>query len=127
MKRYHLKLDLKIPAGTVVKLEKSLAESLGDAVKSKGANTLVIKPLTLQAGTNLSADLNITPGWAVNLDDESIRAAHIRSAIAGLDPDKKSHFTNDMKPEVKAIEAMLGWDITAKERNDAWDKINGDA
>ena len=48
------------------------------------------------------------------------RKARIIAAIGELDPDNPEHFTKGGKPEVKALEAILGFDITAAERDAAW-------
>ena len=47
-----------------------------------------------------------------------IRIRAIVSAIPALDPEKD--FTRDGKPEVKAIEELLGLDISAEERDAAF-------
>ncbi len=47
-----------------------------------------------------------------------IRQAAIVAAIAELDPVKG--FTKDGRPDLKAIEALRGFEVTAKERDGAW-------
>lgn len=44
----------------------------------------------------------------------------IFEAIGQLDPENPEHFTKSGKPEVKALEAILGCPVTAKERDSAW-------
>jgi len=48
------------------------------------------------------------------------REARIDAAIGALDRHDPSLWTRRGKPKVRALEAALGFDITAKERNRAW-------
>lgn len=51
------------------------------------------------------------------------RESDIIEAIGMLKEGKKEHWTQGGKPEVKALEEILGHDITAKERDEAFDKF----
>lgn len=54
--------------------------------------------------------------------DPAIRIASIVNAIGELDPDNDEHWTGEgdrRKPQVKPLEAILGWDITGAERDEA--------
>ena len=42
------------------------------------------------------------------------------AAIGELDPDDAGSWTKSGKPELKALEALLGADLTAAERDEAW-------
>ena len=48
----------------------------------------------------------------------------IEDAIRGLDPDDKTLWTSDGEPKVVAVEAVLGRDITAEERDAAWAAVS---
>ncbi|MGF7175850.1 hypothetical protein [Azospirillum doebereinerae] len=49
----------------------------------------------------------------------------ILAAIGKLDPENPAHFTKAGKPEVKALSDLLGVEITAKQRDDAWAAVQG--
>lgn len=44
----------------------------------------------------------------------------LASAIARLDPENPDHFTSSNKPQVDALTQLLGWPVTAAERDEAW-------
>ncbi len=44
-------------------------------------------------------------------------------AIGLLNPDDESHFTKGGKPEIKALEALIGGSVTAAERDAAWEEF----
>lgn len=46
--------------------------------------------------------------------------ADILRAADTLNPENRDHFTSDGRPQVKALESVLGYDITADERDRAW-------
>ena len=48
----------------------------------------------------------------------------IVEAIAMLDPANKEHRTDDGKPKVTAIESILGRQISAADRDMAWEQIS---
>lgn len=58
--------------------------------------------------------------------DPEERLAAIRDAIAQLDPENPEHFTKDGKPQVAAIEAILGYNITAAERDAAMEPASSE-
>lgn len=49
--------------------------------------------------------------------------AQIVEAISGLDEDDESLWTEDRKPMVVAIEAVLGGNITEAQRDNAWESM----
>jgi hypothetical protein len=51
------------------------------------------------------------------------RIESIRDAIRQLDPDNAEHFTQGGLPRTGAIEALLGDDIEATERDEAWSSM----
>ena len=75
------------------------------------------------------AELLITRGFATSGQEKAASAStpakpaptieDIVEAISGLDPDKD--YGKNGKPNVEAIEALLGADITAAQRDQAWD------
>lgn len=52
--------------------------------------------------------------------DTTLTEAQIVHAIGQLDPANKAHFTKGNKPEITALEALLGKAPTAAERDEAW-------
>lgn len=58
-------------------------------------------------------------------EEVPVRVARIRQAIRRLDSDNPQHFTGDGRPQVEAIEAVLGWDISAAERDHAFEDEGG--
>lgn len=68
----------------------------------------------------------IADGCAESLDDgdsddeaEDSRVMWISEGIAALDPDDPGLWTKTGKPDLKALESVLGSGITAKERDEA--------
>jgi len=49
------------------------------------------------------------------------RIAAIRAAMFEIDPSNSGQVTNDGKPEVKALEILLGWAPTKAERDEAFE------
>lgn len=70
-----------------------------------------IRPIT-------STDVeNIKP----KVTDEQIKQANLVDAISQLDEGNKEHFTTDGKPQVKALEALVKFDIDAEQRDAAFE------
>lgn len=57
--------------------------------------------------------------------DAAERLAAITTAISQLDPNNTDQWLKDGKPSGEAIAAVLGWSITAAERNAAWATLGG--
>ncbi len=76
-----------------------------------------VSELTEEQSKQLQAESNLVIGEGVGVDtvpDENMEDMEdIVEAIAMLDPDKK--------PNVKELEGVLGFDITAAQRDKAWD------
>ena len=53
------------------------------------------------------------------------RAMIIRDAVEALDPNDATLFTQSGKPTVQAVELVLGFDITADERDEAYEAYRG--
>ncbi|MFZ5762839.1 MAG: hypothetical protein ACOY8P_07945 [Thermodesulfobacteriota bacterium] len=72
------------------------------------------------------ADLAVGEGWAetVNAAPASppadLTMAEIMEAIGKLDKDKAEMWCADGSPQVKALAEVLGREVTAAQRNDAW-------
>ena len=56
-------------------------------------------------------------------EDASERLAAITTAIGQLDPDNAGLWLKDGKPKSDAISAVLGWPVSAAERDAAWNLI----
>ena len=74
--------------------------------------------LTKETAAPLLADGVVIAGAAKPQGDE-LHAA-IQDAIGRLDPADSTKWTKGGKPDVKALEKLLGFDITAAERDSAW-------
>lgn len=69
-------------------------------------------------------DVPAAPVAPVAPTDEAERLAAIADAIGKLDTADKAQWMNSGAPKVPAIEAVTGWQLTAKERDAAWAQIN---
>lgn len=58
--------------------------------------------------------------------DPDERLAAIKEAIGQLDPENPEHFTKGGDPKVEAIEAILGYNISAGERDEVWESLQGE-
>jgi len=81
------------------------------------------------SGDEPVADHSSSDNGDGNSEPES-RHALIVGAIRDLleaDPERadESTWTKSGKPDVKALESLLGFDISAAERDAAWDEVNG--
>lgn len=70
----------------------------------------------------ISPAKNASPGGG----DETDRKALIVAAIGGLDPADKALWTKGGKPSVKALEKVLGLDITEAERDAAHEAVEAE-
>ncbi len=52
--------------------------------------------------------------------DEAERMFAIRDAISGLNLDLADNWTKSGIPQISAIEAVTGWPVSAKERDEVW-------
>lgn len=59
-------------------------------------------------------------------EDPEVVFSEVEQAIDKLDPENKDDFTGSGLPRVEAIEALLGYDISADERNHVWELMNED-
>jgi len=75
-------------------------------------------PLTEKEAAMLGS--NVKPAEA-NADQNRLEA--IAAAIEQLDKNNPDLWTNDHKPQVKAIEEITGFDITAGQRDEAWESV----
>ncbi|MDP6622794.1 MAG: hypothetical protein QF754_11070 [Alphaproteobacteria bacterium] len=55
-------------------------------------------------------------------DPEGRREA-IKATIAQLDLSDPTHVTEDGKPDATVLSDLLGWKVSAKERDDAWAEV----
>lgn len=105
-RQYRLTCDLwldgaYIEAGELVELSDEQADSL--------AEHLVVH----------SADAEAPVGEA---DEAADKADALVAAIGQLDPENHDHWTKAGKPDVAALEAILGRDISADDRDAAWQR-----
>lgn len=56
----------------------------------------------------------------LNLEEDE-RLFLLVGYIADLDPNNEEHFTKGGKPEVKVLEDKAGFNVTAAERDNAWE------
>lgn len=79
-------------------------------------------------GTQNSGDGSQPPqgdgnqGTVVEFSED--KATAIKQAIQLLDSKNGDHFTGSGVPQVKAIEQLLGYDISAADRDAAWGELN---
>jgi len=66
-------------------------------------------------------DIKVVSGPIAEEGENRLEA--ITAAIMQLDKDNPDLWTNDHKPQVKAIEEITGFDITAAERDEAWESV----
>ena len=79
-------------------------------------------PKTMKRVEEEVAEKAPTPSEVEGPYDIQNRAEAIANAINAVDADKEN-WTKSGKPTVGAIEAILGWNIDAKERDAIWDKL----
>jgi hypothetical protein len=56
-------------------------------------------------------------------NDRETRRAAIKATIERLDLSDQTHVTEDGKPDATVLSDLLGWLVSAKERDDAWAEI----
>jgi hypothetical protein len=56
-------------------------------------------------------------------NDRETRRAAIKATIEQLDLSDQTHVTEDGKPDATVLSDLLGWLVSAKERDDAWAEI----
>lgn len=89
-----------------------------------------VHPRLIEKGETIYGSLAavaVENGWATEEGKKTSAAAPkptrsqaILQAAEGLSPKNPDHFTSDGRPQVKALEAVLGYGITAQERDKAW-------
>ena len=105
----YLKPDDKgIPPGTIFDLE------------AEEAKPLIARGILKDAAKKAAPAQSEAESGAPEKPKGDDLTAAIAGAIKGLD---KKTFGADGKPDVKALEAALGYDITAAERDAAWASI----
>lgn len=56
-------------------------------------------------------------------DDPMTRRGAIKATIERLDFSDPTHVTEDGKPDATVLTDLLGWKVSAKERDDAWAEV----
>ncbi|MGA1860327.1 hypothetical protein VH569_30455 [Azospirillum sp. 11R-A] len=103
------------------------------------ATVKVAKDTTLRPGTVIEAGQDdahavslvargfarwLKPGEEAGVEALSLPLDRIIAAIGQLDPANAKHFKGG-KPDLKALGAVLGADITADQRDQAWAALQG--
>ena len=57
--------------------------------------------------------------------DEADRLARIAEVIGTLDLSDPAHVTASGKPDATVLSELLGWRVSAEERDRAWDEVSG--
>lgn len=98
------------------------------AYRKSDGSVLLIEPERfdpeLMSWESLKADPALPPDKPAAPEaptDPDERLAAIRDAISQLDPENPELYGKSGKPHVEAIEAILGWNISAAERDEAVD------
>ena len=65
----------------------------------------------------------MAPQSTKQLDDPEARRTAIKATIEQLDLLDPTHVTEDGKPDATVLSDLLGWLVSAKERDDAWVEI----
>ncbi len=55
--------------------------------------------------------------------DDAVRLAAIKEAIGKLNVDNGDLWLKDGRPDVKALEGITGWKVSAGERDTAWEAV----
>lgn len=83
-------------------------------------------PLLAVSAIEPAAAANAPPAVTAP-EDASERLAAISTAIGQLDPANTDLWLKDGRPKADAIVAVLGWPVTAAERDAAWNLIQPQA
>jgi len=62
----------------------------------------------------------MAPQSTQQLDDPEARRTAIKATIEQLDLSDPTHVTEDGKPDATVLSDLLGWQVSARERDDAW-------
>lgn len=81
--------------------------------------------LNLTTGLN-EPDTGIKAASDITPEIEQTREGRIIEAISLLDPEDKTLWTKTGMPNKSAIEDILGFNISASERTQAWNEIKGE-
>lgn len=71
-------------------------------------------------GSEKGGDQSSTESNDSQAQAETDTQAKVFSAFDQLDPENAEHFTKGGKPELNALRALFGIELTAKERDEAW-------
>ena len=102
----------------------------GDIVEvSEGeAKSLLGSPLRLALEVTYEDSNRVPPPGLDDIDEHHISPEHrpalIRSALRRIDQEDRDLWTDAGKPLVAAVEALLGFDISAAERDLEWDNLD---
>jgi len=97
----------------------------------------IVKPVSFKGGEEIGHDGDIPKTLMSNImplvddepdepDDDEVTIEEIMTAIADLGTENPAHFTNDGKPKVPSIVEILDKDISAAQRDEAWELMQAD-
>ena len=66
------------------------------------------------------------PQSTMQLDDPEAHRAAIKATIAQLDISDPAHVTEEGKPDATVLSDLLGWKVSARERDDVWAEMESD-
>ena len=101
-------------ANDVVILEEKVGKAYDSLDGDSGAVNYCLKELKCKA---------IDHAAECKENDSDVSIEDIIEAIDLLDDNNNEHWTSDDKPQVKALEEILGKSITAEQRDEAFDSI----
>jgi len=114
-----------------------LADQEIDGIKYKANDVVLLEEKTGKAYDSLDGDSDAVDYCLKELkckaidhasnckqNESDVSMEDIIEAINLLDDDNDDHWTSDNKPQVKALEEILGKDITADQRDEAFKLIN---
>ncbi len=104
---------------TVETLESSIAECLERVKERNDAETKFVKTQAWrEAGMPGTLDEWLARDDAG--DEQPTREGQIDAAVRQVNPDHEWKWTKSGKPRVNEVEEILGWNISARERDEAW-------
>ena len=109
--------DDRIEPGAELVVGEDISEDDATAMLNCGACS-ELKASNIDAGAG-----NVTPLHPEKTQpptDADERKAAIVETISLLDKDNKEHFTNDGKPDARVLSELLGWTVSAQERDAVW-------
>lgn len=129
MNEYNVLATVRIGDGRLM-LSDRQAETRTHRLKATAEENVyeIVKPVEFKAGEIIGYDGTIPRNIADKLTNTATEQPGqsvtelLLQAIAGLDPNDEEQWTKAGKPEVLALRAAMNMDITAAERDRAWEQ-----